>query len=174
MSAGEAALHPVIWLSLLLFAIGEAGARGPHSLRFDWRSPWALWTAGAVLCGAHMVVAFGVRHGWSHADAVRTTAEQTAAVYGLWWGGGVYVNYAFLAAWASEALWWRAAPSRYLSRPAWLRLGVRAFYLVIVINAAIVFVPAERRIAGIVLSGVLLWIWLRPPAPERSLSPTDS
>jgi hypothetical protein len=35
--------------------------------------------------------------------AVLETARQTDAVYGVSWGGGVYVNYLFVAAWLTEA-----------------------------------------------------------------------
>src|SRR5688572_25084706 len=70
-----------------------------------------LWTAALILMWAHAAIAFGSAYGWSHQTAVLATARQTAAVTGLDWGGGIYVNYLFLIAWALDALWWWTAPA---------------------------------------------------------------
>ena len=157
----DAGLYATIWIALALFVAGEAGKGTPAAGRFGVRSPWALWTMGAVLCAVHMAIAMAARHGWSHADAMRLTALQTDSVYGVAWGGGVFVNYAFAGAWLAEALWWRLAPDAYAARNAWSRLLLRAFYFVIVVNAAVVFVPPERRPLGLALVGALLWAWHR-------------
>ena len=67
-----------------------------------------VWCAGLVACVAHILIAMAYRHGWSHEAAVLETARQTAAVYGLAWGGGVYVNYLFVGVWLAEIAWWRS------------------------------------------------------------------
>ncbi|HEX2457325.1 MAG TPA: hypothetical protein VHI99_26740, partial [Vicinamibacterales bacterium] len=87
------------------------------------------------------------------------TAEQTAAVYGIRWGGGVYVNYVFLAVWLAEAAWWRTNAAGYLSRPMLVTSVLRTFYLIVLVNAAVVFAAPSRRVAGVILISVLLWIW---------------
>ena len=56
--------------------------------------------AGLALCVIHIGLAMGSVHGWSHAAAIDATAIQTDSVYGLRWGGGVFVNYLFVIVWA--------------------------------------------------------------------------
>ena len=175
----DTALYTTIWLALGLFVVAEMGkqrfsrrlsrrctgakARGAEAVRAvpDWA--WPVWLSGAGLCTLHIALAFAGRHGWSHEMAVRETAQQTAAVYGISWGGGVYVNYFFVAAWLTEAWWWRANPSHYFNRRRAITWALRAFYFVIIVNAAIVFASVPGRTVGIVLVGVLLWAW-RPAA----------
>jgi hypothetical protein len=107
----------------------------------------------------HILIAMSVRHGWNHQSAVQATARQTAAVYGLDWGGGVYVNYLFVAVWIAEGVWWRRWPVRYAARPRTIQWGLRAFYFVIIANAAVVFASASGRVIGVGLVGWLLGIW---------------
>lgn len=164
------ALFATIWLALALFVAGEAGKRTPARGAPAPRWAWGAWTLGAALCGLHMLIAFGSRHGWSHADAVAETARRTAEVLGTAWGGGVYVNYLFTAIWLAEASWWRAAPAAYARRPRWLTGCLRAFYLLILVNAAVVFASPAGRVAGVPLVTALLWTW-RPAGPAREVSP---
>jgi hypothetical protein len=91
---------------------------------------------------------------------------QTAAVYGVPVGAGVYVNYLFVAAWLADAWWWRASPRGYVRPPAavW---ALRAFYLLIIVNAAVVFADGLRRLAGLVLVSWLVRIWM-PGAAQTS------
>ena len=70
-----------------------------------------------MLLAVHMAIALDVRHGWSHASVVRTVEDQARAVYGVDWGGGAWMNYAFLALWLIECAWWRIAPGPYRARP---------------------------------------------------------
>ena len=160
------ALYGTIWLSMLLFAVGESGRsftrRGASFPQWAW---WAF-TAGLGLAVIHIIIAFAEVHRWSHADAVRSTAMQTAAVYGVPVGAGVYVNYLFVAAWLADAWWWRTSPRGYVRPPAavW---ALRAFYLVIIVNAAVVFADGLRRLAGLVLVSWLVRIWM-PGAAQTS------
>ena len=149
------ALYATIWFSVLLFVLGEGGKRGGAPCR----GAWHLWALGAVLCAVHMLLAMGIRHGWSHQSAIESTAAETQAVYGLNWGGGVYVNYAFLAVWIAELIWWRASPATYLSRPSFATWSVRTFFLIVLFNAAVVFTSGFRALAGLLLIAFLLWIW---------------
>ena len=69
------------------------------------------------------------------------------------------VNYAFVAVWIAELIWWRASPAKYLSRPPSAAWSVRTFYLIVLFNAAVVFVSGFRALAGLLLIAWLLWIW---------------
>ena len=155
-----AALYGTIWVSLLLFAAGESG----RSLTPRGAAPprWAWWTfaGGLALSVAHTLLAFGTVHQWSHADAVRSTAIQTAAIYGVAFGAGVYVNYVFLAAWLADAWWWRSSPPGHV-RPAAAVWALRAFYMVIIFNAAVVFAGGLRRVVGLALVSWLARLWTR-------------
>jgi hypothetical protein len=163
-----AALYATIWIALALFVAGEAGKRSgqPGIAR---RYAWAFWFSGALLCALHIAIAFAERHGWSHDAAVRETARQTAAVYGIDWNGAIYVNYLFVAVWAIEAWWWRTRPAEYFARPRSLTWGLRIFYLVVIANAAVIFAGTPGRVAGIPLVAALVWQW-RPQPGAAALS----
>ena len=100
-------------------------------------------------CVIHIAIAVGSVHEWSHAAAIEATAIQTESVYGLRWGGGVFVNYLFAIVWALEA-WWRTR-SRAFSESRFARWMIRTFYVVVVFNAAVVFARGSTRAAGAVL-----------------------
>lgn len=162
------ALYATIWAALWLFVTGEAGKRslereGPATGR-----AWQAWTLGAVLCLLHMGIAFGARHAWSHSAAVVETARQTAAVYGLAWDGGVYVNYLFASVWLAEASWWRARPDAYLRRPRWMTWLFRGFAGLVLVNAALVFASPAGRVAGAALVAVLGWVWRPASRPAAT------
>lgn len=145
------AMYLTIWLALTLFAAGEAGrSLSPPGVR---PPRWArqAFTAGLVLAIVHTMLAFDIVHAWSHADAVRNTARQTSAVYGIAFGSGVYVNYLFFAVWLVDAVRWR--------RSGWV---LRAFYFVIIVNAAVIFAAGSRRILGGLLIAALVGVWVRP------------
>ncbi len=153
-------LYLTIWVALAFFVAGEAG----RSLAGRGSPPrWAWWifSAGAVLAIVHTLLAFAVVHDWVHDDAVRNTALQTQAVYGLAIGWGVYVNYLFLAVWLADAWCWRShsitgSTSRYRASIRWT---LRAFYALIIVNAAVVFAAGPRRLLGILVVGGLAAIW---------------
>jgi len=86
-------------------------------------------------------------------------------VYGLDWGGGVYVNYAFLGVWALDLWRWRAEAHRGATRSRWGTWLARAFYFFIVIlNGAVIFAAGWRRWLGVVLIVWLAAAWW----PRRS------
>jgi hypothetical protein len=151
-----AALYLTIWVALVCFAAGEAG-RGRRGAAA--RAAWGVSLTGWVFALAHFVLAFEARHGWSHASAVRETARQTAAVYGLDWGGGVFVNYAFLGVWAIDLWRWRVERWRGATRPSGAMWLARAFYFVVILNGAVIFAAGARRLLGAVIVVSLLMIW---------------
>jgi hypothetical protein len=160
------ALYTTIWLALAAFVAGEAGKRR----RPIPRSAWSISLAGALLCVVHILIALGHHHHWNHDAAVRETARQTAAVYGLAWGGGVYVNYAFVAAWMVDLWWWGTRPAEYFARSGAALWGPRAFFFVIIFNAVVVFASPMSRLAGMALTVALILAWTAPRYESRSTS----
>jgi hypothetical protein len=159
------ALYLTIWISLVLFAIGESGRRaGPAA---GWA--WPVFTLGLLFCLIHIAVALGHVHGWSHAKAIAVTGAQTKAVFGLDWGGGLFVNYLFVAAWAVDAWTWRRAEARGRPSPAALRWPLRIFYAIVLFNAAVIFAAGIRRVLGLAIVAWLLWLWMRPDARTAEL-----
>lgn len=146
-----------IWLALVLFVTAQYGQRTWAPGRTLPR--WILWTnvAGLTLCAIHIVITMGSVHGWSHAAAVEATARQTQSVYGWRWGGGVYFNYLFVAAWAVDA-WWHPRANGRPSAPL-VRQLLRVFFLIVIVNAAVVFARPHTRLLGAALVVALLYAW---------------
>ncbi|HEY7498746.1 MAG TPA: hypothetical protein VH740_09545 [Vicinamibacterales bacterium] len=119
-------------------------ARGPDS----FRAARLCWSAGALLLAAHTAAAMHAFYAWDHAAALESTARQTAAVTGLHWSGGLYVNYAFVVLWLVDAgLWW-LAPLAYRQRSRAIENVLFAVFLFMVFNAAIVFGTGIGRAIG--------------------------
>jgi hypothetical protein len=127
-----------------------------------------LWTAAALLTVAHAAAAFHGRHNWSHAAAYRDTAVQTAAVTGLHWGGGLFVNYAFLLVWTADVAWSWLSPHSYRRRPAILSAGIHAFVFFMFANGAVVFATGPIRLLGLAAMLAVAWAWY-----GRRIEPTQ-
>jgi len=98
------------------------------------------WSLGCAFYVAHVVAAFHFHHHWSHSAAYRETAQQTADVFGLNWGGGLYFNYVFTILWIADTVWWwRSGVGGYRARPGWVTGGVHWFFGFMFFNAAVVF-----------------------------------
>ncbi len=154
------ALYLTIWLALALFVAGETGrslAR-PGSPAPSWA--WWSFTLGLALALIHTALAFDLVHNWVHDDAVSATAQQTQRMFGMRVGWGVYVNYVFFAVWLADAWWWRVSPGLHL-RPAVITWTLRAFYMLIIFNGAVVFAAGARRVLGLLLLGGLAASWGR-------------
>jgi len=158
MELPDLALRGTIWLSLLAWVVGE-GQRslGPEPAR---RGRGA-WTSGALAAVLHSVLAFHLRYDWSHGAAYADTARQTAAVTGLSWGGGILVNYAFLAAWTTDALWWWMAPVSFRQRARLLDRAVRGFVWFMFLNGAVVFARGWMRALGAAAVLAVAAAWYR-------------
>ncbi|MEP7272046.1 MAG: hypothetical protein ABI882_11120, partial [Acidobacteriota bacterium] len=107
MNRGELLTRASVWLSLTGYAIGVVALMLARR-RTGWlRVARTAWTLGCLAIVVHVAFAFNFYHHWSHAEAYRETARQTAAVVGLNWGGGLYINYVFVGAWILDvAVWW--------------------------------------------------------------------
>jgi len=152
------AVRVTIWLSVLAWVAAEWQRTHPAAAAASGR---AAWTLGAVTALAHAAMAFDAHHAWSHAAALADTARQTALVTGLRWGGGLYVNYAFLAVWSADALWWWLGPGSFRRRPGTLDAAVRAFLWFMFFNGAFVFVHGPMRWAGAAAALAVAAAWYR-------------
>jgi hypothetical protein len=133
-----------------------------------WRHPArmanarAAWTAGAVLLLGHALAVFHYVHHWSQDAALEHTARQTAALTGLHWGAGLYVNYAFLALWLLDAAAWWANPDAYARRSNRRRACLLAIFLFMFVNAGIVFAHGPARLVGLFAVGTVVWATRNP------------
>jgi hypothetical protein len=151
-----------IWLALALYAAAQLERRRATAMS-RVAGPWLLGMGWAAFL-AHVLLAFGVHYGWSHAVAYADTAVQTEAVTGLRWGGGLYFNYLFGLVWLAEVWWWNRAAEGNLHRSTWIELPVRSFFLCMIVNGAVVFVDGPQRWLGVAVVVVLRLAW-RPRRP---------
>lgn len=149
MSGAELVVFASISCSVVCWAAGEA-IRSRHA-----------WLAGALLAMIHAVAAFGVFYQWNHTTAERLTALQAAQLTGVSVSGGIYVNYAFLAIWLIDAVWWSARPISYERRPRALSLAIRLFLFAIVVSGAIVFADGMARIVGVAAVAWVVFMRIR-------------
>ena len=158
-AVGTALVSITIWVALVLYVIAERGKaiRPSASPPLTW--PRVVWSLACASYLAHVVTAFDRHHGWSHAAAYAHTAEQTAALVGLAWGGGIWFNYAFTTLWIGEAAWWWMAPASYTGRRRGLEHTVRGVFLFMIVNGAVVFVDGPMRWVGVVIVVWLIWMW---------------
>jgi hypothetical protein len=95
-------------------------------------------TAALLVYLVHVWCAFEYFYGWSHATAYRETARQTAGLFGIDWGGGLYLNYLFTAIWSVDCAASWLTPDLWNAQPAWIRLSVHAFLAFMWVNATAV------------------------------------
>jgi hypothetical protein len=119
-----------------------------------------LWTLGCLFYLGHVWAAFALAHHWSHQSAWDETARQTAEVFGVRSGSGIWWNYTFTALWVIDAAWWWAASESYRQRPVWITAAVHGFFAFLFFNGAGVFASGATRwlgLAATLLLGVLWW-----------------
>jgi hypothetical protein len=156
----DLAVFASIAIGVVCWALGEA------------RQSRGWWTAGAVLTLIHSIAAFGWFYGWSHDTAQQLTARQTAALTGVTFAGGIYINYLFLLVWLADAGWWWASPRSYVRRPRLLSASIRGFIFFIIINGAVVFADGGARVVGIASTSLVLVAWLLKRSSRRGASIT--
>ena len=71
------------------------------------------------------------------------------------------MNEVFLAVWCLEALWWWLHPASYRRRGSLLDWPLRAFFLVMFVSGAVVFVRGPVRILGAAAIGAAVSSWYR-------------
>src|SRR5947209_16250531 len=95
MELGEFLTRWTVRLAMALYVVGlilRASADGNQP-----RLAWArlAWSVGCTAFLLHVLCAFQYYYHWSHETAYALTAQRTAEVMGVAWGGGLYANYAF-------------------------------------------------------------------------------
>jgi hypothetical protein len=123
-----------------------------------------IWPLGCGFYLLHVSAAFHFAHGWSHAQAYAHTGLRTAAVTGWYWGGGLWINYAFTLWWPLDVLWsWKRGLQEL---PSWYVFGMHLTVGFLMFNATVVFGPAWWRRAAVaaVIAAVAI-----PLIPNRSL-----
>jgi hypothetical protein len=172
VSTGELLTRWTVRLALALYAatvaLRLASPAHPRLAR-------GLWTAGCLLFLAHVAAAFTFFHGWSHAHAYGATARQTFELFGIDWGGGLYFNYLFTAAWIADvAYWWAAGLDAYERRSPAVGLALHSFFAFMAFNGAVVFAKRPTRwvaLAVTVLLGLFALHRLRRRRQRRSGGP---
>jgi hypothetical protein len=155
MDTGELLTRGTACLTVVSYTLGlvlRAAARG----RWSWLNyaRWT-WTGGFAVLLLHVVCAFHFYHDWSHEAAYRATARQTAAVTGLVWGGGLYVNYLFVLVWGADVCWWWCRPGGYQGRCRCIEWTVQGFLAFILFNATVVFGAGPARWLGLAVAVLL-------------------
>ncbi len=144
-------------LALCFAALATRLLAGRHS-----RGARLLWTLAWAAYLVHVGCAFQFFHGWSHAEAYRRTADQTYAMTGWRWGGGLVFNYAFTLFWTLDigAAWMAGGSDRAL-KPRAQTLGALwlGFFLFMVFNATVVFEQGPTRWTALVGFAVLAVCW---------------
>jgi hypothetical protein len=166
MSPDDLALRATAWLSLAAWGASE-WARSSGGRAREKRAR-ALFTLGALALAAHTGLALHLRHAWSQGDAIREIARQTEEVTGVAFSGGLFVNYAFLAFWGAELLWWWRSPAGYARRPATLAWASRGVFLFMFVNGAIVFGRGPVRAFGVLVVLGVFSSWYRGRMHDRA------
>jgi hypothetical protein len=174
METGELLTRATIWITIVAYTVGSvifALARG----RSRWDAATRLtWTIAVVSLIAHFICAYEFYHHWSHESAYLDTARQTDAVVGLNWGGGLFINYAFLILWIVDlGWWWLRGLNSYRTRPWGILAAWHGFLIFILFNATVVFKDGAVRWAGLVICLTLLVAWI-VIAMQRSTHSTTS
>ena len=161
MISGEILTRITIWTSVAAYLIGcvvFAMSRGRIALD---RWTRLAWTIGCTALVAHFASAFHFYHSWSHASAYADTARQTNEVFGIDWGGGLFVNYAVALLWMSDvAWWWFAGAGAYRWRSWLVTLVWHAFLVFIIFNGTVVFAHGFGRWLGVVVCLILCLSWV--------------
>jgi hypothetical protein len=152
MSSGEFLTRSTIWIAILAYTIGWVVFA--NTQRRTDRDRWVrlAWTIGCAALIAHFICAFQFYHAWSHASAYVETARQTAEVFRVNWGGGLFINYAVAVLWFSDVAWWWFAGVGSYRRRAWLLTLIwHGFLIFIIFNATVVFKDGLTRWIGLLV-----------------------
>jgi hypothetical protein len=160
MSSGEFLTRSTVWLSIVAYTIGCVVFATERRQPAADRLTRLAWTTGCGALIAHFISAFQFYHSWSHESAYLETARQTAQVFAINWGGGLFINYAVATLWAADvASWWLAGLSSYRRRPWWLTLSWHGFLIFIIFTATVVFKDGPARWIGLLVCLTLVLSW---------------
>ncbi|HET9528224.1 MAG TPA: hypothetical protein VFO99_18750 [Pyrinomonadaceae bacterium] len=161
MMSGELLTRSTIWIAFAAYAIGcVILAIGGRQKNYD-RWVRLAWTMGCAALVAHFIAAFHFYHAWSHQSAYADTARQTAEVFAINWGGGLFINYAVAIFWFADVTWWwRAGLNSYRERPWLLTIIWHGFLIFIIFNATVVFKNGWVRWIGLLVCLSLCLSWM--------------
>jgi hypothetical protein len=161
MDAGEFLTRSTVWISIAFYTIGcLIFATGGTRPKLDYWTRLAF-SAAVVALIAHYLSAFNFYHHWSHESAYVETTRQTAEVYKIDWGGGIFINYALLMLWIADVgSWWMAGLGSYRRRPSWILLTWHGFLVFILFNATVVFKDGITRWVGLLVCAIVSLSWL--------------
>jgi hypothetical protein len=146
---GEQMTKITVWIALAGYAAALIIFLKSKS-RPNWDAVARIfWTAGCIAMLAHIGCAFHFYHRWSHGAAYAETARQTAKIYGLNWGGGLFINYILMIGWIVDVMWWWRGLEIYRNRSRIFSIVWHVFLFFIFFNATVVFE-----------GGFLRWFWL--------------
>ena len=166
---GELLTRGTIWITIgayasgsVAFALASRRSRADSAAESRWDSVARVgWTIAVISLVAHFICAFEFYHHWSHASAYRDTARETEEVTGLDWGGGLFINYAFLAIWITDiGWWWLRGLDSYRARPWALTILWHALLILIIFNATVIFEDGIVRWLGLAISITLCFVWI--------------
>ncbi|MBI1765412.1 MAG: hypothetical protein HYR56_28685 [Acidobacteria bacterium] len=170
MQTGELLTRVFIWLALSGYTIGAAAFLLSNGRPAWLRAARWAWTLGCGCFLVHVACAFQFYHAWSHWAAYRETARQTGATFGWYWGGGVYVSYAFTLLWMLDVLiWWTQGLASYAQRPVWLTAAWHGFFVFILFNGTVVFERGAARWFGALICAALLVCWMLARQRENTV-----
>jgi len=162
---GEFLTRGTIWISIVGYALGSvifAWSTSFRSRAQAERAARVIWTIACASLIAHFISAFQFYHDWSHTAAYRDTARQTQELFGLNWGGGLFINYSLLTGWMLDiGWWWRDGLDSYRKRPWPLVAAWHGFFIFISFNATVVFGNGIVRWVGMSLCVLLTLAWWR-------------
>ncbi|HMF19219.1 MAG TPA: hypothetical protein VKE98_18560 [Gemmataceae bacterium] len=160
MEPGELLTRWTVRLAMILYVLALSTWIMSRR-RASWlRTARLAWTIGCGIFLAHVICAFAFYHHWSHAAAYEETANRTAELVGISWGGGLYLNYAFTLLWIADVIFWWRNLNRFRFRA--IQIAIQLFLAFIAFNATVVFGTGMIRWLGIGATLFLLvLIWRR-------------
>ena len=161
MRLGELLTRGTIWISILAYTVGCVSFAVLRKKPYVDSITRLAWTVAVLALSAHYIFAFQFYHAWSHDAAYIETARQTAEVFHVNWGGGLFINYALLVLWMTDVgWWWLRELNSYRRRPWLLILFWHGFLIFIIFNATVVFKDGKLRWVGLLICVSLVVSWL--------------
>ena len=160
MPIGELLTRATVWLSLAGYSSSLVLFLFAHGRRSWDAAARIFWTVACAGLLAHILCAYHFFHDWSHGSAYLETARQTSEVYGLYWGGGLYINFLLMIGWIADVIWWWRGIEKYRNRPAIVSITWHAFLYFIFFNATVVFEGGILRWAGLLFTAATVSVFL--------------
>jgi hypothetical protein len=158
---GDVLIRGTIYTALVCLAWRLALELRSGLWGWKWSQMRWVWTIGCVAFVCHVLSAFQFRHHWSHADALRVTAERTYEMLGFRFGEGIYFSYIFTLLWIADVAWMWFAASAYQHRARGLSFALLGYLAFIAFNGAVVFESHSTRWVGLPVVAGLVVLFIR-------------